>query len=89
MMDLRCNGCGRRVGFTTRTQAVPVQCTDPWCAAQAPVGINEERDSFMEYLVEVEKQTPELVGEAFGMTRQNVARVLSRRSQPVSVPAVG
>ena len=79
MRDLRCNGCGRRVATTTRTQAVPVQCTDVFCAAQPPISANEERDSMISYFVEVEERTPEEVGGELGMSRQNIARVLASR----------
>lgn len=79
MRDLRCKGCGRRVGFTPRTQAVPVQCTDPFCAVDVPVSINEERDSFIVHLVEVAGHPPDAVGKQLGMTRQNVDRVVAAR----------
>ena len=79
MRDLRCSGCGRRVALTTRTQAVPVQCTDLLCQSSPAKSANEERDSFMEYLAVVENNTPEQIGQVFGLTRQGVARVLTSR----------
>ena len=79
MDDLRCKGCRRRVAFTTRTQAVPVQCDDPWCELQMPVTANEERDSLMTYLVLVERVPVVTVADAFGITRQGAARAIASR----------
>ena len=80
MRDLRCSGCGRRLGFTKRTQAVPAQCADPFCAVQPPVGSNEERDALMEHLYEVEDFSDSAIGEVFGLTRQRVGQILTNRS---------
>lgn len=79
MRELRCAGCRRLLGLTPRTQAVPAQCTDPLCATAPATSSNEERDSVMEYLFRVEKQTPQQLGETFGMTRQGAARILASR----------
>lgn len=77
--ELRCKGCRQCVGYTTRTQPVPVQCVDPWCALDPPARQNEERDSIIEHMVEVEGFTPERVGQLVGLSRQGVSRVLSGR----------
>jgi hypothetical protein len=77
MRELRCRGCRRRVGLTTRTQPVPVQCTDPWCAFEGLPSQHEERDSFLEHLYVVDGRTPEAIGQLVGMTRQGVARILA------------
>ena len=79
MPDLRCNGCRQKVGTTTRTQPVPVQCTDPFCPLTPPPTQNEVRDSFIDYLANVSLRTPEHIGEVVGLTRQGVMRVLSSR----------
>ena len=79
MPELRCNGCRRRVGYTSRTQPVPVQCTDPFCPLSPPPTQNEVRDSFIEHLAIVAKRTPERIGEVVGLTRQGVMRVLGSR----------
>ena len=79
MRELRCRGCGRLIGYTTRPQPVPAQCTDPFCVIDPPVGPNEERDSLITHLVDVEGLTPEAVGEVFGLTRQRVSQVLGKR----------
>lgn len=76
LRELRCNGCGRRVGYTTRTQPVPVQCPDIFCATTPPVRQKEERDSFIEHLFHVAGISPERIGQLVGLTRQGVARVL-------------
>lgn len=76
---LRCNGCGRRVGYTSRTQPVPVQCTDVFCAAEPPTRSNEERDSFLEHMYEVGGASTAELAELTGMTRQGVERILSGR----------
>lgn len=79
MRELRCKGCRRLVGFTSRTQPVPVQCTDPFCALTPPASANEERDSFIQHLHDVSGETPEQIGQLVGLTRQGVARVLATR----------
>lgn len=79
MRELRCNGCRRLLGTTTRTQAVPVQCTDPFCALSPPSSQNEERDSFIEHLAIVEQRPLVQLGESYSMTRQGVARILANR----------
>ncbi len=79
MPELRCTGCRRLVGYTSRTQPVPVQCTDPFCTQSPAPSRNEERDSFIDYLDVVLRRTPESIGELFGLTRQGVMRVLSYR----------
>jgi hypothetical protein len=79
MLELRCQGCGRLLGFTRRTQAVPAQCTDPFCAKQPPISANEERDALMAHLVLVEDKTVASVGDLFGLTRQGAARALVGR----------
>lgn len=76
LRELRCNGCRQLVGFTTRTQPVPVQCLDSFCAITPPARQNEERDSFIEHLFHVEWFSPERIGKLVGLTRQGVARVL-------------
>lgn len=80
MRDIRCNGCGRLLGYTSRPQAVPAQCTDPFCAATPPVGANEERDSFIEHLNVAAERPPEAIGQVFGLTRQRVQQVLTARA---------
>lgn len=82
MRELRCKGCGRLLGFTSRTQAVPAQCTDVFCAVQVPIGANEERDSFIEHLNVAEDRTPEDIGQVFDLTRQRVQQVLTARACP-------
>jgi hypothetical protein len=79
MRELRCRGCARLLGFTSRTQAVPAQCTDPFCAAQPPTSDNEERDSFMQHLWSVEKMSDSAISELFGLTRQRVNYILVNR----------
>lgn len=79
MRELRCGGCGRLLGYTQRTQAVPAQCTDPFCAVTPPTTPNEERDSLLEYCFVAEKQTPAALGEALGLTRQRVTQILNQR----------
>lgn len=78
--ELRCKGCGQLLGFTTRPQPVPAQCTDVWCAAQPAMTSNEVRDSFIEHLYEYEEWAPEVIGEIFGLTRQRVQQVLQART---------
>lgn len=77
--ELRCSGCGRLLGTTTRTQAVPARCTDPLCVTAPAISANEERDSFIEYLAIVEQRSPESIGNLFNLTRQGVARILTTR----------
>lgn len=79
MPELRCGGCGRLLGTTTRTQAVPAQCTDPICAMSPPISKNEERDSLIEFLVHVGERSPEYLAKMWGMTRQGIARIVSSR----------
>ena len=79
LLDLRCRSCGRRVGYTTRTQPVPVQCTHPFCTLDPPASQNEERDSFIEHLSTVAGVRPERLGHVVGLARQGVARVLASR----------
>lgn len=79
MRELRCDGCKRLVGFTTRPQKVPVQCTDPFCFLDGVTGPNEERDSFIEHLATAEKLPEDRIGKLFGITRQAVHRVLRYR----------
>ncbi len=79
MRELRCAGCSRLLGYTTRTQAVPAQCTDPFCVANPPSSQNEERDSFIEHLAIVEQRPLVQLGDQYGMTRQGVARILASR----------
>lgn len=79
MRELRCSGCGRLLGYTTRTQAVPAQCTDPVCAVSPPISKNEERDSVITYLMVVEDRSPEQLGQLFGMSRQGIARIVASR----------
>ena len=76
--ELRCGGCRRLLGTTTRPQAVPVQCLDPFCAASPLPSSNEERDSFMEHLYGAGWSLVEL-GDLFGLTRQRVGQLLSSR----------
>lgn len=79
MRELRCKGCRRLVGFTSRPQPVPVQCTDPFCALEPASSTNEERDSLMSHLFAAEDWTPGAIAETFGMSRQGVVRVLAQR----------
>lgn len=79
MREIRCSGCGRLLAYTTRTQAVPAQCTDPVCVVSPPISKNEERDSVIEYLAVVEDRSPESLGQLFGMTRQGIARIVASR----------
>lgn len=80
LRELRCKGCRRLVGYTSRPQPVPVQCTDPFCALEPPSSsTNEERDSFMWHLFVAEMRSPADLGELFGLSRQGVARVLASR----------
>jgi predicted glycosyltransferase len=58
---------------------VPAQCPDVFCADQRPAGVNEERDSFIEYLNNAEGQPPEVIAKVFGLTRQRVQQVLTAR----------
>lgn len=81
LRELRCRGCRRLVGYTTRTQPVPVQCPDAFCAAEPPRRVQEERDSFLEHLVLAAGRTPESVGQLVGLTRQGVARVVAAGSR--------
>lgn len=75
---LRCNGCNRRIGYTSRTQPVPVQCTDAFCAREPPARSNEERDSFLEHLHDVVGVSTVALSELTGMTRQGIERILNR-----------
>jgi phage FluMu protein Com len=77
MRELRCKGCGRLLGLTQRTQPVPAQCTDLFCARTPASRRNEERDSVIEYLANVEQRPLASIGELFGISRQGVTRVLS------------
>lgn len=79
MRDIRCSGCGRLLGRTSRPQPVPAQCLDPFCAVQPPISSNEERDSLMAHLVIAEGRPVAAVAEVFGITRQGAARALVGR----------
>lgn len=79
MRELRCRGCRRLVGYTSRPQPVPVQCPDPFCALEPAPTSNEVRDSFMEHLWRVTGKTPNELAELYKMSRQGVNRVLLAR----------
>lgn len=79
MRELRCSGCNRLLGYTSRTQAVPAQCTDPFCATEPARTMNEERDSFITHLVLVEQQPIAQLSQQFGMTRQGISRIVASR----------
>jgi hypothetical protein len=65
--------------MTPRTQAVPAQCLDPFCAHTPAISGNEERDALMAYLVNVEERTVASVADLFDITRQGASRALVGR----------
>ena len=81
--ELRCSGCKRLLGVTTRPQAVPVQCTDPFCAQEPLASSNEERDSFVEHLYSA-GWSLSAIAALFRLTRQRVGQLLTTRGKNAS-----
>lgn len=77
--ELRCRGCRRRLGITTRPQPVPVQCTDPFCQLELPTSRNEERDSMMAHLHVVEGKSQREIASLVGLNQATVDYALAGR----------
>jgi hypothetical protein len=74
---VRCRGCGRVVGYTKGEFHAWVYCTET-CSKDFPVSTNEERDSLVELLGQLQ-WSPARIATALDTSRQRVHQILQQR----------
>lgn len=76
-----CQRCGVLMGYMERYRGVKLRayCNDTICTVTQPASRHEERDAVIELMYAI-GLSPREIGEAVGITRQGVARVLGAES---------
>jgi hypothetical protein len=75
--DLRCRGCGQRIGVTTANRSLSVYCLEPSCPHLPAANENDTRDAIIVTLSAV-KKTPQELAKLFGLTRQRVLQIVGK-----------
>lgn len=76
MTPIRCRGCRRQIGVASDVHN-GVYCSEV-CANDIPAGVNEDRDAIIELLVRTGTERV-VVAKEFGLTKQRLSQVLSKR----------
>ncbi len=78
LVEFRCRGCRRRMGYTTTGQPEKRVFCSLVCAVDGPASENEERDALIRELGNVRRWTAQRLAGTFDVSRQRVQQILQR-----------